>query len=79
MEFPTICMLVVRLLKKNTNRDEVYQCSTSGNVSFWLEFVWVFSPFCAVSEQSPFVLLQRVARLVQEDRAGLCCFTAKRG
>lgn len=62
MEFPTICMLVVRLLKKKkTRRDEVYQYSTSGNVSFWLEFVCVFSPFCAVSEQYPFVLLQCAA------------------
>lgn len=70
-------MLVVRLLKNPTARDEVYQCRTSGSASFWLEFVWVFSPFCAVSEPSLFMLLQRAARLVQEDRAGLCCFTAE--
>lgn len=34
--------------KKNSSADEVYQYSTSGNVSFWLEFVWVFSLFGAV-------------------------------
>lgn len=64
MELPTICILVVRLLKKKkkpTGKDEVYQYSTSGNVSLWLEFVWVFSPFCSVSERSLFVLLQRSA------------------
>lgn len=60
---------MVRLLKKKKRKkssaDEVYQSCTSGNVSFWLDFVWVFSLFGAVSEQPLFVLLQRKARGVE--------------
>lgn len=51
--------------KKKSSADEVYQYRTSGNVSFWLDFVWVFSLFGAVSEQPLFVLLQREARGVE--------------
>lgn len=51
--------------RKKSSADEVYQSCTSGNVSFWLDFVWVFSLFGAVSEQPLFVLLQREARGVE--------------
>lgn len=31
--------------------------------SFWLKFVWVFSPFCAVSELSLFVQRTRIEQV----------------